>query len=430
VDDGDTSPVPTWTVGELHEAINGLLVHVFGDEVWIEGEVRNLKRSANSHVYFDLVEAGRDGDTSRPMLAVTLFSKERQEVNRHLIDQGGAVRMGDGVRVRIRGRLNIYGARSSLQLRMSWIDPAFTLGVMGQERDRVLALLSAEGLLGVNAAVPMPPVPLHIALVTSSGSAAHADALDELRRAGPGFRISVLDARTQGAEAERSIVAALRAAAVLRADVVLLVRGGGARTDLAAFDTEAVARAIAASPLPVVTGIGHEIDRTVADEVAHAAHKTPTAAAAAVAERARRFTHDLDLLVAQLPAATRGRLVRAAAQLDASAHRAGRAASHHLVAAGRELDHLARRTAVAAPRLLDDSERRVQGLAARARAHDPSTALARGWSITRDDSGRVLRSATRVLPGATLHTTLADGTVRSVVPEPSSPEPSSPEEPT
>lgn len=430
MDDGDTSPVPTWTVGELHEAINGLLVHVFGDEVWIEGEVRNLKRSANSHVYFDLVEAGRDGDTSRPMLAVTLFSKERQEVNQHLREQGGAVRMGDGVRVRIRGRLNIYGARSSLQLRMSWIDPAFTLGVMGQERDRVLALLSAEGLLGVNAAVPMPPVPLHIALVTSSGSAAHADALDELRRAGPGFRISVLDARTQGAEAERSIVAALRAAATLQADVVLLVRGGGARTDLAAFDTEAVARAIAASPLPVVTGIGHEIDRTVADEVAHAAHKTPTAAAAAVAERARRFTHDLDLLVAQLPAAARGRLVRATAQLDASAHRAGRAASHHLVTAGRELDHLARRTAVAAPRLLDDSERRVQGMAARARAHDPSIALARGWSITRDDSGRVMRSATRVLPGATLHTTLADGTVRSVVTEPSSPEPSSPEEPT
>jgi exodeoxyribonuclease VII large subunit len=127
--------------------------------------------------------------------------------------------------------------------------------------------------------------------------------------------------------------------------------------------------------------------------------------------------------------------VRAATRLDDSAHRAGRAASHHLVATGRELDHLARRATAAVPRLLDGNEQLVEGLAARARAHDPSVALARGWSITRDDRGRVLRSAAGVLPGATLHTTLVDGTVRSVVtepssPEPSSPEPSSPQEPT
>lgn len=453
MEDVGSTLTPTWSVGELHEALNGLLVHVFGEEVWVEGEMRNLKRSANSHVYFDLVDAGRDGDPARPMLSVTLFSKERQAVNRHLTDQGGAVRMGDGIRVRIRGRLNIYGPRSSLQLRMSWIDPAFTLGVMGQERDRVLALMSSEGLIGANGRVPMPRVPMHIALVTSSGSAAHADALDELRRAGPGFRISVLDARTQGAEAARSIVAALRAATTLRADVVLLVRGGGARTDLAAFDTEAVARAIAASPLPVVTGIGHEIDRTVADEIAHTAHKTPTAAAAAVAEHARRFAHDLDLLASQVPVATRGRLVRAAAQLDSSAHRAGRAASHHLVAARREVDHLARRTSAAAPRALDaaigdldatrrrlaplarrqvdELDRRLVGLAARARAHDPAVALARGWSVTRGADGTALRSVEGLAPGTPLHTTLADGTVRSVVSEPTvdDPQPTS-EEPT
>ena len=309
--DHGSDPVPTWSVAELHEALNGLLVHVFGEEVWIEGEMRNLNRSAKGHVYFDLVDAGRDGDPTRPMLSVTLFDKERQAVNRHLTEQGGAVRMGDGIRVRIRGRLNIYGARSSLQLRMSWIDPAYTLGVMGQERDRVLAVLAAEGLLGANAAAPMPLVPLHIALVTSINSAAHADALHELQRAGPGFRVTVVDTRTQGCEAERSIVAALGVAAERGAEVVLLVRGGGARTDLAAFDSELVARAIVASPLPVVTGIGHEIDRTVADEVAHSAHKTPTAAAAAVADGARRFALDL------------GIHLRAAPDRDTGPHRAG-----------------------------------------------------------------------------------------------------------
>jgi len=437
MDDTGSAPVPTWSVAELHDALSGLLVNVFGEEMWIEGELRNTKRSANGHVYFDLVDPGRDGEANRPMLAVTLFARERQAVNRFLTQQGGMVRMGDGVRVRIRGRLNVYAARSTLQLRMSWIDPAFTLGVMGQERDRVLALLATEGLLGANATAPMPEVPLHVALVTSIGSAAHADALDELRRAGVGFRVTVIDARTQGADAARSIVAALSVAVDRRAEVVLLVRGGGARTDLAAFDTESVARAIAASPLPVVTGIGHEIDRTVADEIAHSSHKTPTAAAVAVGEGARRFGRDLDIAAAQVPAAVRGRAVRADAALGVAAHRAGRAATHHLITTQREVDHLSRRAGQAAPRALSACDAalavaaqrvspaaqrrlervddRVAGLAARARSHDPAAALARGWSITRGPNGRALRSVTGAAPGTALQTTLADGTVHSTV---------------
>ncbi len=437
MDDTGSAPVPTWSVAELHEALNGLLVNVFGEEMWVEGELRNTKRSANGHVYFDLVDPGRDGEANRPMLAVTLFAKERQAVNRFLTQQGGMVRMGDGVRVRIRGRLNVYAARSTLQLRMSWIDPAFTLGVMGQERDRVLALLAAEGLIGANAVAPMPEVALHIALVTSVGSAAHADALDELRRAGVGFRVTAIDARTQGADAARSIVAALRAAVEHEAEVVLLVRGGGARTDLAAFDTESVARAIAASPIPVVAGIGHEIDRTVADEIAHSSHKTPTAAAAAVADGARRAARDMEMAAAQLPAAVRGALVRAASTLDGAAHGAGRAAGLRLEITRRDVEHLAQRVGSAAPRVLAldttrlddaagrigpsvqrrlaDDRQRLDGLAARAHAHDPAVAMARGWSITRGTDGRALRSVAGLATGDVIRTTLADGTVHASV---------------
>ena len=320
---------------------------------------------------------------------------------------------------------------------MSWIDPAFTLGVMGQERDRVLALLATEGLIGANAAAPMPDVALHIALVTSIGSAAHADALDELRRAGVGFRITAIDARTQGADAARSIVAALRSAVERSAEIVLLVRGGGARTDLAAFDTESVARAIAASPVPVVTGIGHEIDRTVADEIAHSAHKTPTAAAVAVADGARRAARDMEVAAAQLPAAVRGALVRAARTLDGAAHGAGRSAGLQLEITRREVEHLSRRVGSAAPRVLaldstrladaavrigpsvqrrlDGDRERLDGLAARSHAHDPAAAMARGWSITRGADGRALRSVDGLTPGDVIRTTLADGTVHASV---------------
>lgn len=429
--------VPTWSVGELHEALNGVLVHVFGDEVWVEGELRNFKRSQNQHVYFDLVDSDAESDVNRPMLAVTLFSRERQIVNRFLTRQGDAVRMGDGIRVRIRGTLNVYAARSTLQLRMTWIDPAYTLGVLGQERDRVLAALSADGVLRANARIELPAVPLHVALVTSVGSAAHADALDELRRSTIGFRISVIDARTQGPEAAGSIVGALETAQHLGAEVVLLVRGGGARTDLAAFDTDEVARAIVASRLAVLTGIGHEIDRTVADEVAHTAHKTPTAAAAAVVESARRCAQDVATAWVQLTSASHGRLLRAQQQLDEQARRAGRAASTHLRRDAQHVDHLAHRLALTAPRtttaaapMVDDLARRLrvaaarrvdvgsqtlEGLAATVRAHDPAVALARGWTITRTHDGRVLRSITDVAPGEQIVTVLADGTVHSTV---------------
>lgn len=429
--------MPTWSVAELHDAIAGLLDHVFGEELWIEGELRNLKRSQRGHVYFDLVDAGAPDDGNRPMLNVTLFDRERQAVNRHLLDQGGAVRMVDGVRVRIRGSLGTYAARSSLQLRMSWIDPAYTLGVIGLEREKVLATLAAEGLLEVNSRVPLAVPPLRVALVTSVGSAAHADALDELRRSGLGFRVTVLDARTQGIGAEQSLIAALRYAESLPVDVVALVRGGGARTDLAAFDSEPLARTITALRLPVVTGIGHEIDRTVADEVAHSSHKTPTACAASLVVASLDAAASLHDSWVRVSTAATGRVLRADQRLELTSRDAGRAALRHLDRDGQRVRNLVGRITVAAPRrplaaatALDATASRVpnaaarqlgrstevlDSLAARARSHDPARALARGWSITRGPDGTVLRSTAGLRHGDRVETTVEDGTFTAAV---------------
>lgn len=428
---------PTWSVGELHEAVSMVLAHTFGEQIWVQGEVRNLNRSKKGHVYFDLVEPDRDGDPARPALSVTLFNTERLAVNQFLRDQGDPVRMRDGIRIRIRGRLGVYGARSTLQLVMAWIDPTHTLGVMGEQRDRVLAALAADGLLDANAGTAVAVAPLRIALVTSVGSAAHADALHELSSSSIGFRVSVLDTRTQGADAPRSIVAALALAGRGDHDLVLLVRGGGARTDLIAFDDEQVCRAIAAAPLPVFTGIGHEIDRTAADDVAHSSHKTPTAAAAAVAALAERFAGSVHDLEVQVASAALGRLARSAGTLEQLSARAGRAGAARIVRARDALDQLERRSAAAAPRTLgsaraelerqlgglaaaarrgvDAHDRRLDGLAARARAHDPATALARGWSITRRSDGTILTDPQVLHEGERLVTTTAGGTVASVV---------------
>lgn len=432
---------PTWSVGGLHAAVNDVLAHVLGDVVWVEGVLTGLNRSPAGHVYFDLVDAEHEGpEARRPRLSVTLFDDHRRRVNDFLRRAGDPVRMTDGVRLRIGGRLRTYPQRSTVQLQMDRIDPAFTLGVLGAERARIVAALTAEGLIGANRLRPMPPLPLHVALVTSRGSAAHADALDELTRSGFGFRVSFLDARTQGVDAEASVVSALLTAAGLGVDVVLLVRGGGAASDLATFDGEQLARTIATMPVPVITGIGHETDRSVADEVAHSAHKTPTAGAAAIVERVREADRAVRALAAEVGSAARGRLVRAHTRLDGTARRCGGAALRHLerdrthvrelsvraAAAARrraprardELDALAARLRPAAGRVVELQSGRLDALAARAAAHDPAAALARGWSITtvvRSTGAAAIRSVADVSPGDRILTRVLDGTISSTV---------------
>src|SRR5260370_37954795 len=167
---------------------------------------------------------------------------------------------------------------------MTGIDPVFTAGALAANRDRVLRQLEAEGLLRANAVQELPEVPLRIGLVTSAASAAYHDFLDELDASGFAFRVGVCDVRVQGANAPRRVVWALRRLARIAPalDAVVLVRGGGSRADLAPFDSDCVARAIAALPLPARPGTGHSTDPSVAGTVPHTPTNTPTAAADAL----------------------------------------------------------------------------------------------------------------------------------------------------
>jgi exodeoxyribonuclease VII large subunit len=302
-------------------------------------------------------------------------------------------------------------------------------------------------------------VPLRVGLVTSAGSAAEHDVLDELARSGIGFRVLRADVRVQGTRAARSVAWGLRAVAARGVDVVLLVRGGGATTDLAVFDSEAIARAVAELPVPVLTGIGHDIDRSVADEVAHASYKTPTACAQAVVadvrsveqrtlaawrgvasaarRHGRREAERLRACGQHMAVATRQGLAAADRDLATRGVRVGRSASGALARSATRLDravgrveaggrlHLRTheaalaaagvRLSARAPRVVASATRRLDGVEAQVRAFDPARTLARGWSITRDAQGRVVRSPAAVGPGDHLVTTVAEGVVHSTV---------------
>src|SRR5215207_414125 len=405
-DDGSD---PTFTVGELADAVNQVLRRGFREGVWVRGEIEGLQQR-NGHVYFSLTDHTDDG---RASIAVALFANTwyrlRPVLARHRL------RLANGLAVRIHAVPNLYAPTGRLSLVMDGIDVRFTLGKLAADRDALLARLTEAGLVGRNAALRLAVVPLRLGLVASGGSAAWHDVLHELQGSGIGFRIAHVDVRVQGQDAGAAVAGAVRTLARRSLDAIVVVRGGGSRTDLATFDDEGIALAIARSPVPVLTGLGHEVDRSVADHVAHTAYKTPTACAAALVDRVQQFT-------AAVTAAGRGiagrtaMAVRLADQrIDHAGGRLRREASAGLVTAAARLDISAERLASRAPSALRRADHAVDVAAARLQVLDPAAALARGWSITRRPDGTLLRDALALAPGDELVTTLADGTVVSRV---------------
>jgi exodeoxyribonuclease VII large subunit len=408
--------VETLGVTELCRRISTALGDAFPDQVWVAGELQGL-RSRGGHLYFTLVDPGELGDGPAASIPVALFRGNRRAVE-HVLDKAGGLALADGLAVRIRGEVILYPPRSQVQVRMTAIDPGHTLGRLALDRDRLLRALAAEGLVDRNARLPLEPVPLRVALVTSAGSAAAHDTLHELEVSGLGFAVTLVDTRVQGPDAVDSVVAALAHAARLDVDAVALVRGGGSRTDLVAFDAEAVARAVAACPRPVLTGIGHEIDTSVADAVAHTALTTPTAVAGFLVQRARRHLDALERAWARVARRADQHLAHDDRRLVALATRAGAAAGGHLRRADDRVGRAGAAVAAAPRRALADAERDVTGLEHRVTALDPARVLARGWSITRTAGGGLVRSVADAPPTTELVTTVADGAVRSVVTEP------------
>lgn len=380
----------TLSVAELGEVINRALKVGLGGGVWVRGEVQGWNGRGN-HAYFRLVEDGPDGKAS---IDVAWFAFQRTKLRPLLANAG--LDFGDGLKVRIFGTVDFYAPNGRISLKMSDVDPRYTLGELALERDALVRRLKEQGLFDANRRHVLATVPLRVGVITSIGSAAWHDFTAEIERSALGFRLVAVDVRVQGDEAPDMVAGALdQLGGRNDLDVLVVIRGGGSKTDLAAFDTETVARAIARCELPVFTGIGHEIDVSVADEVAHRSFKTPTAVAGALIERVVTWVQATETTWTSI------------------AHRAERAleqADARLVA---RLDELARRP----QRALDAAERHLSALETQMRLLDPVRVMARGWSITRGPDGAVVRDASTLQPGAVVHTTVAAGAFTSRVEE-------------
>ena len=409
-------PESSVTVGELVLSLRNTMRGLFASGVWVTGEIDGIARSRNGHVFFDLVERRAGGGSNGPvaLMPVALFDEHRSHVNDILRAHGLTAPIHDGMRVRIHGRVDMHAARGRVQLKMDGIDPAYASEPVISERDDLLRRLHAEGLLRRNAEARMPVVPLRVGLVTALNSAACADACRVLHRSGYAFELVAADTPVQGRAAAAAIARAVDSAAT-RAEVVLLTRGGGSKSDLAAFDHELVARTVALCSRPVFTGIGHQVDRSVADEVAHTSCATPTAAAAAVVEAVTVWLDRLERLGQDIKARSRQRLSAAQRLTDDAAKRLIRStasAQHHnrtrLNRSQQRLILTSQQQTRSATKSLDAAQARLQAL-------DPTKVLQRGWSITHLADGTLLRFADDAHTGDTLLTHVADGVLTSTV---------------
>jgi len=380
--------VPSFSVGQFTEVLNHVLKASFDEGVWVEGEIQGL-RKPNPHAYFTLIE---NVDGVKAQLNINLFAGPLRNVQAKLRQQG--IELKDGLKVRLFGRVEYYGPFGKLNLIATDVDTQFSAGDVAAKREELLRVLMEKGVDKINKRIPVPLVPLRLGIISSSQAAGWADAQQHLTESGIGFAITFCDVRVQGDAAVPQIVAALNSLSRRDdIDLVMLMRGGGSKGDLAAFDDEQIAMAISKCSHPVFTGIGHEIDTSIADIVAHTANKTPTACAQSVIAIVESFLSELSYSAGSLRSLTQTAVERARSRIAVSVERL----------------RTRPRTAL---------ERQTQKLmmhAASVRLLDPVTTMARGWSITRDSSGNVVRSISDIKKGDTVVTALADGSITSTV---------------
>jgi exodeoxyribonuclease VII large subunit len=409
-------------VAALLLAAQDVLAARFGAAA-VHGELSAFTRAGSGHCYFTL----KDADGAPALLRCAMFRRAAA-----LLDFAPA----EGQQVELRGRIAIYEARGELQLVVESMR-RLGAGALYEEFLRRRARLALEGLFDAARKRPLPAFPQRVAVVTSLAAAALADVLAALARRSPHVAVLVVPCLVQGAEAPASIERALAAAAAQASvQLVLLVRGGGSLEDLWAFNDERVARAVAACRVPVVAGIGHESDVTLADLAADLRAATPTAAAEVAVPAAEEARRRLDHLDARLAAAVRRRLDAAGQRLDGLANRVARlsrrlgseatrlawldrrlAAALDRAAAARgawgplarqRLAHAARQAIASRRSTLDTLEARLASL-------DPARVLARGYAWVLDARGAPVVSSAQVRRGDAIEAVWADGRVRAAV---------------
>ncbi|MBK8192803.1 MAG: exodeoxyribonuclease VII large subunit [Lewinellaceae bacterium] len=399
---------------DLNEHIRRVMALNFQQPLWITAEIAQSGQS-RGHYYLDLVQKG-EGDDLLAQAQAVLWASDYRRLYKQLGPQLDAL-LREGLEMKMQVRVDFH-ERFGFKLLIADIDPAHTFGQLDLQRRETVRTLRERGLLDRNRNLPLPAVLQRIAVITSAGAAGFQDFREHLAHNAFGYTFDcrLFEASVQGKNARAELCAALERVAAQSADFdcLVVVRGGGARLDLAAFDGLDLGEAVAQMPLPVLTGIGHDIDETVLDMVAHAALKTPTAVADFLLQHNLFFENGILRLAEQTRQA--GAYCTKTAQLTLQQLEATVrwSARERLLAAGRNLDAMQEKIPETTRQLLHRRALQLDQAATICQAFDPEKVLQRGYSITMKD-GKIISRPSDAIPGDVLETRLAGGKITSRV---------------
>ena len=400
--------------------LNGLVKRTIRDRMsetyWVQAELSDVRSNYSGHCYLEFIQKDASGNNLIAKARGTIWSNIYKMLKPYFEQETGQA-FASGIKVLVRVSVDfheLYG----YSLTVLDIDPTYTVGDMERKRREILRLLEEEGVIDLNKELEMPVLPQRIAVISSATAAGYGDFCNQLSNnpRGYGFHTELFPAIMQGERVEESIIAALDAiyARLEAFDVVVIIRGGGATSDLSGFDTYELAANCAQFPLPIITGIGHERDDTVIDLIAHTRVKTPTAAAAFLVACMDQVADRLDNLSFRLQQGVRNRLLWEHRRIEglkqripSSAYKRISDAKYGLLAANRDLQ-------MATRQFLSMKKHRLELLQQRLNDALPEKQLARGYSITLKN-GKAVKDASALKEGDTLVTLLYKGKVESVI---------------
>ena len=402
------------TLRELQRRVKSALEGQFALPVWVSAEISEIKVNYSGHCYLELVEKGGDNGVPTAQARAVVWRSHYPRISGYFEAETGQ-RLAAGIKILAKVLVS-YHELYGFSLQITDIDPSYTLGDMERQRQQTIAQLQQDGVWEMNREVPMPTVVQRIAIVSSANAAGYQDFCKELGKSPYRFELTLFDAFMQGAAAEESIVAALCSVADRTEDfdAVVLIRGGGSRSDLNCFNAYRLCAHVAQFPLPVVTGIGHDKDTSVADMVAHTALKTPTAVAGWLVERMTEVDGWLDYAALQLHDTTTAAMHASEVRLERLSGEVRRLSSELLTRQSLRLEHFTELLPDAARDFLARQTMRLENAAELIAGRSPERILRLGFAVVRS-GGKAVTSAAAVAAGERIEIEVSDGKINATV---------------
>lgn len=411
----ENAHINSLSLSELNEVLKMSIKSAFLDVVWVRAEISELHENRNGHCYLELIEKSPENDTVVAKQKATIW-KNTYNLLKPYFEESTGMALAVGMKVLLAVEPSFHSVYG-LSLEVSDIDPAFTIGDMAMRRAEIIRRLTDEGVVDMNKELEMPIVPQRIAVISSATAAGFGDFCDQLQgnRFGYHFYVKLFAATMQGDRTEQSVIAALDQINdhIELFDAVAIIRGGGATSDLAAFDNYNIALHCAQFPLPIISGIGHQRDDSIVDLVAHTRVKTPTAAAEFLIDCMRQYDERIENAANQLSELV-GEIMNENEQtLQHCVSRLGNA-RQQILRQENVLSTIVFRLDKSAKNAISSAKNALSLIEKSLELSDPKTLLNRGYTLT-TKNGKIVKSVTELKAGETVETHFADGIIKSKI---------------